>query len=174
MDSLRRIWVKTLKQDYRICKIYMSLALALVCVSCSGSSPQQSVPSRIPQRIVSISPNVTEILYGVGAWSQVVAVSQFCSFPDDVKNKPRVSGWDNTNLEQLTGLKPDLVIGIDAQAPFVKDKLDALGIRSLFLDGQTLSDVYASIEEIGRATGHAQQAAELLTETQHELEAVRN
>ena len=163
--------MKTLKQDYRI---YISLALALVFVSCSGRSVQQSTPSRIPQRIVSISPNVTEILYGVGAWSQVVAVSQFCSFPDDVKNKPRVSGWDNTNLEQLTGLKPDLVIGIDAQAPFVKDKLDALGIRSLFLDAQTLSDVYASIEEIGRATGHAQQAAELLSETQHELEAVRN
>jgi iron complex transport system substrate-binding protein len=164
--------VKTVfRQDYRI---YICLALALVCVSCSGKSAEQSAPSRIPQRIVSISPNVTEILYGVGAWSQVVAVSQFCSFPDDVKNKPRVSGWDNTNLEQLTGLKPDLVIGIDAQAPFVKDKLDALGTRSLFLDGQTLSDVYASIEEIGRATGHAQQAAELLTETQHELEAVRN
>lgn len=150
----------------------MSLLLALVCVRCS-SQKQQSAPAQIPQRIVSISPNVTEILYGVGAWSQVVAVSQFCSFPDDVKNKPRVGGWDNTNLEQLTRLKPDLVIGVEAQAPFLKDKLEGLGIRSLFLNSQTLSDVYASIKEIGRVSGHEQQAAALLSKTQNEVEAVR-
>src|SRR5215212_12215933 len=116
----------------RISLKHSLLLIALVVCSGCGSqqAAEQSVVVQVPQRIVSISPNVTEILYGVGAWPQVVAVSQFCSFPDDVKNKPRVSGWDNTNLEQLTGLKPDLVIGIDAQAPFVKDKLDALGIRS--------------------------------------------
>ena len=160
------------RQDYRIRKIYITLLLALVCVSCSGQN-QQSAPARIPQRIVSTSPNVTEILYGVGAWPQVVAVSQFCSYPDDVKNKPRVGGWDNTNLEQLTSLKPDLVIGVEAQAPFLKDKLDGLGIRSLFLSSNTLNDVYTSIKEIGSASGHEQQAAELLTKTQNEVEAVR-
>lgn len=160
------------RQDYRIRKVYLSLLLALACVSCSGHK-QQSATEQIPQRIVSLSPNVTEILYGVGAWPQVVAVSQFCSYPDDVRNKPRVGGWDNTNLEQLTALKPDLVIGVEAQAPFLKDKLEALGIRSLFLNSQTLNDVYASIKEIGRASGHEQEAANLLTKTQNELEAVR-
>jgi iron complex transport system substrate-binding protein len=146
------------------------ILLTLVCVSCNGErTPQQ----RVLQRIVSISPNVTEILYGVGAWAQVVAVSQYCNFPDDVKNKPRVSGWDNTNLEQLTALKPDLVIGVEAQAPFLKDKLDALGIRSLFLKGQSLSDVYVSIEEIGKVSGHEQQATALVTKTRNEVEAVR-
>jgi len=116
---------------------------------------------------------VTEILYGVGAWSQVIAVSQFCTFPDDVKNKPRVSGWDKTNLEQITALKPDLVIGVDAQIPFLQDKLSALGINALFLKSETLADVYASIGEIGRASGHEQQAADLLSKTQAEVEAVR-
>jgi len=127
----------------------------------------------LPQRIVSLSPNVTEILYGAGAWSQVVAVSQYCSFPEEVKNKPRVSGWDKTNLEQLTALEPDLVIGTDMQAPFLKDKLDRLGIRSLFLNSNTLNDVYAAIEDIGKATGHEREAAELLLKTQNEVDAVR-
>jgi len=147
--------------------------LAAVCAGCTERVQQQSAPAQIPQRIVSISPNVTEILYGVGAWPQVVAVSQYCDFPDDVKNKPRVSGWDNTNLEQLTALKPDLVIGVEPQAPFLKDKLDALGMRSLFLKSQTLKDVYTAIEEIGRISGHEPQAAELLAKTQNEVEAVR-
>jgi len=156
-------------------KVLLFTLLAVTSASCGNErGQQQRAPAQIPQRIVSLSPNVTEILYGAGAWSQVVAVSQYCNFPDDVKNKSRVSGWDKTNLEQLTALKPDLVIGIETQAPFLKDKLDALGIRSLFLKSQTLNDVYVSIEEIGRASGHEHEAAELLTKTQNEVEAVRN
>jgi len=116
---------------------------------------------------------VTEILYGVGAWPQVVAVSQFCSYPEDVKNKPRVNDWEKTNLEQLTALQPDLVIGVEAQAPFLQDKLSELGFRSLFLRSNSLADVYTAIEQVGKFSGHEQEAAELLTETKFEIETVR-
>ena len=150
------------------------LALLLVlCAGCTQLHQEQSAVAEVPQRIISISPNVTEILYGVGAWPQVIAVSQFCSYPDDVKNKPRVSGWDRTNLEQLTALKPDLVIGVEAQAPFLQDKLNGLGIRSLFVKSETLSDVYKSIDAIGIISGHEQQAAQLSAKTQAEIEVVR-
>lgn len=145
--------------------------LAVICASCGTQPP--NVVVQTPQRIVSISPSVTEILYGVGAWPQVVAVSQFCSYPEDVNNKPRVNGWEKTNLEQLTALKPDLVIGVAAQAPFLQDKLTELGIRSVFLQSNTLSDVYKAIEEVGKVSGHEQQAAELLSKTKSEIETVR-
>jgi iron complex transport system substrate-binding protein len=137
------------------------------------AQPQKTNVEPQPQRIVSLSPSVTEILYGVGAWPQVIAVSQFCMYPEDVKNKPRVSGWDKTNLEQVMALKPDFVIGVDAQEPFLKDKLNGLGVRSLFLKSQTLADIFASIEEIGRATGHEQEATDLAAKTQGEIDAVR-
>ena len=149
------------------------MLFALLLLLCAGCTQLQPQPSAVPQRIISISPNVTEILYGVGAWPQVVAVSQFCSYPDDVKNKPRVGGWDRTNLEQLTVLKPDLVIGVEAQAPFLQDKLNGLGIRSLFVKSETLSDIYKSIEAIGVISSHEQQAAELSAKTQAEIEVVR-
>ena len=143
-------------------------------VGCGWQAQQQkkNVESR-PQRIVSLSPSVTEILYGVGAWPQVIAVSEFCSYPEDVKNKPRVNGWDKTNLEQVMTLKPDFVIGVDAQEPFLRDKLNGLGVRSLFLKSQTLADIYASIEEIGHATGHEPEATDLSAKTQREIDAVR-
>ena len=143
-------------------------------VGCGWQAQQQkkNVESR-PQRIVSLSPSVTEILYGVGAWPQVIAVSEFCSYPEDVKNKPRVNGWDKTNLEQVMTLKPDFVIGVDAQEPFLRDKLNGLGVRSLFLKSQTLADIYASIEEIGHATGHESEATDLSAKTQREIDAVR-
>ena len=150
------------------------LLLALLCPlgGCRQAQQQPKVEAR-PQRIVSLSPSVTEILYGIGAWPQVVAVSQFCTFPDDVNNKPRVNGWDKTNLEQVMALKPDFVIGVDAQEPFLKDKLTALGVRSLFVKSETLADIMVSMADIGRATGHEREAGELTSKTQTELDSVR-
>src|SRR5437763_821399 len=142
-------------------KAALSLALlVLLCLltGCRQAQRQAGVEPR-PQRIVSLSPSVTEILYGIGAWPQVIAVSQFCTYPDDVKNKPRVNGWDKTNLEQVMALKPDFVIGVDAQEPFLRDKLTGVGVRSLFVKSQTLADSMASMVEIGRGTGHEQEAA---------------
>jgi len=137
------------------------------------AQPQKTNVEPRPQRIVSLSPSVTEILYGVGAWPQVIAVSQFCTYPDDVKNKPRVNGWDKTNLEQVMALKPDFVIGVDAQEPFLRDKLAGLGVRSLFVKSQTLADIMTSMGEIGRGTGHEEEATNLVAKTQAEIEVVR-
>lgn len=163
-----------MKRLSRPAVVVFLIALNL-CLSCDRQTqqPQNKVDSR-PQRIVSLSPSATEILYGVGAWAQVVAVSQFCTYPEDVKNKPRVNGWDKTNLEQVMSLKPDYVIGADAQEPFLRDKLNALGVRSLFLKSQTLRDVFTSIEDVGRVTGHEQEAADLSAKTQREIDAVRS
>ena len=156
-------------------KALLSLALAvLLCLLAGcrqGQQPARTEPR--PQRIVSLSPSVTEILYGIGAWPQVIAVSQFCTYPEDVKNKPRVNGWDKTNLEQVMALKPDFVIGVDAQEPFLRDKLTGLGARSLFVKSQTSADIMASIGEIGRGTGHEQEATDLAAKTKAEIEAVR-
>ena len=163
------------KQTCRLlCLTLISLSLILLptCGSQVTKTTQRDGPKAA--RIVSISPSVTEILYGIGAWSQVVAVSQYCTYPDDVINKPRVNGWGATNLEQVTALKPDLVIGVDAQQPFVRDRLDAIGVRSLFVKSQSLADIFAAIDEIGRAVGHDAEATELITKTRNEVEEVRS
>ena len=155
--------------------LFVTLVLLSLCAGCRrqpAGSPKATVGAR-PQRIVSLSPSVTEILYGIGAWPQVIAVSQFCSYPEDVKNKPRVNGWDKTNLEQVMALKPDFVVGVAAQAPFLRDKLEALAIHSLFVNDQTLVNILSSIGEIGRATGHEQEATNLTAQTQRELDGVR-
>jgi len=149
------------------------IVVNLLLASCGGRQAQRAKVEPRPQRIVSLSPSVTEILYGIGAWPQVIAVSQFCTYPDDVKNKPRVNGWDKTNLEQVMALKPDFVIGVDAQEPFLRDKLTGLGVRSLFVKSQTLADIMPSMAEIGRGTGHEQEATNLVAKTQAEIEAVR-
>ncbi|HEX6715829.1 MAG TPA: helical backbone metal receptor [Pyrinomonadaceae bacterium] len=154
---------------------FSSIAFALVLLSnCTDVDRRVETQEYRPARIVSISPSVTEILYGIGSWPQVVAVSQYCTYPPDVVNKPRVSGWGSTNLEQVTALKPDIVIGVDAQEAFLRDKLNAIGVHSLFVKSQNLADVYAAIELIGKTVGHASEAAELAARTRTEVEQVRD
>ena len=127
------------------------------------------------QRIISLSPSVTEILYGIGAFDHVVAVSSYCEYPPEVEGLPRVGGWTNTNLEQVVALRPDLVImtGVDAQAPLLEPKLTALGIETLAVGSQSLADIYEAIETIGGAVGREDAARALVHEMRTELDAIR-
>ena len=126
-----------------------------------------------PQRIISTSPSVTEILYGVGAFDRVVAVSEYCTYPPAVKTLPRVGKWADSNLEEIVTLRPDLVILSAAQAPFLEDHLRDLRIHFLHVPDRTLDDVFAAIELIGNATGHAAQARELSARVHTRLDIVR-
>lgn len=126
-----------------------------------------------PQRIISLSPSTTEVLYGVGAFERVVAVSDYDKFPPEVSSLPRIGGWSNTNLEQVATLKPDLIIMTASQAPLIKDKLDALGVRTLTVPSFTVEDALKGIEQIGSATGREDAARKLVAETRAKLEDVR-
>lgn len=126
-----------------------------------------------PQRIISLSPSTTEVLYGVGAFERVVAVSDYDKFPPEVARLPRIGGWSNTNLEQVATLKPDLIIMTSSQAPLIKDKLDALGVRTVTVPSFTVEDALKGIEQIGAVTGRDEAARALAAETRAKLEDVR-
>lgn len=129
----------------------------------------------VAQRIISLSPSVTEILYGIGAFERVVAVSSYCEYPPEVEDLPRVGGWTDTNLEQVVALRPDLVIltGVDAQAPLMEPKLSDLGIETLAVGSQSLADIYDAIETIGRAVDREAEARALVGEMREELREIR-
>src|SRR6266704_5821825 len=112
-----------------------------------------------PKRIVSLSPNLTEILYGVGAFDRVVGVSDYCTYPPEVGKLPSVGGWHNPSLEKLTAMRPDLVIVDNGQAPFVEDKFRDLGLNLMIVRNQTVQEIYDAIIQIGNATGHVAEAA---------------
>lgn len=147
--------------------------LLLLCAGCREAGPLVPRSTGKPARIISLTPSTTEILYGVGAFDRVVAVSDYCSYPPGVEKLPRVGGWNNPNMEQIASLRPDLVVFSDAQAQFVKDKVEAAGIRTLSVPSQTLEDAYKSIELIGRAAGEEEAARRLLEQTRASVETVR-
>ena len=150
----------------------LALLLAAGCRQAGGVRTDASRAGR-PARVISLSPNTTEILAGLGAFDRVVAVSDYCTYPPEVNKLPRVGGWNNPNMEQIAGLRPDLVVFADAQAQFVKDKVEAMGVRTLAVPGRTLEDVWKAIEMTGEATGDPAAAHDLAEQTRAKIEAVR-
>lgn len=158
----------------RVKSAALSVALLLLLAAgCGNVGPVVPPSAGKPARIISLTPSTTEILYGVGAFDRVVAVSDYCSYPPGVGRLPRVGGWNNPNMEQIASLRPDLVVFSDAQAQFVKDKVEAAGIKTLSVPSQTLEDAYRSIELVGRATGDEEAARRLLEQTRASVETVR-
>jgi iron complex transport system substrate-binding protein len=147
----------------------------LAALAASGCNVGPVVPASNakPARIISLTPSTTEILHGVGAFERVVAVSDYCSYPPEAAKLPRVGGWNNPNMEQIASLRPDLVIFSDAQEQFVRDKMEAAGIKTLAVPSQTLEDAYKAIEMVGRATGDGEAAERLLKQTRASVETIR-
>jgi iron complex transport system substrate-binding protein len=125
--------------------------------------------SGVPRRIVSLSPNVTEMLYGIGALDQVVGISDYCTYPAGVNRIPSVGGWQNFDLERIAALRPDLVIVDDGQDLVASDHFQKLGFRVMVVTDNMVEDVYAAIAALGRATGHDEAAAKLAASTRGEL-----
>ena len=138
----------------------------------AGIQPAMSNAADKPQRIVSLSPDLTEILYGIGAFNRVVGVSNYDTYPPEVAKLPRLGELHSPSLEKLTGLRPDLVIVNSAQAPFLEDTLNALGLRILKTSIGSLQEVYGSMIAIGHATGNESEAARLVAATREGLDRV--
>jgi len=132
-----------------------------------------SLTASPPRRIVSVSPVITEILYGIGAFDRVVAVTDYCLYPPQAKSLPKVGGWATPSVERIAGFHPDLVAFSDAQAPFLEMPLAQLGIHTAIARSQTVQDAYDAIATLGRATGNAAQAARLIAQIKSSLDTVR-
>ncbi len=117
-------------------------------------------------RIVSLSPTATEMLFAVGAGDLVVAVDAFSNFPAEAP-VTELSGWE-PNLEAIAGYEPTHVF---SSGPI--EGLDALSIENVVLPAAaTFDDVYAQIEQVGAATGHVGDAAEVVANMQTDIQAV--
>jgi len=131
-----------------------------------------SVPSN-PQRIVSLAPSNTEILFALGLGDQVVGVTDFCDYPAEAKSKEKVGGV-TPNVEQIVALNPDLVVTISGD-PFPAElinRLEELKIATLVLSPKDLDSVYHDIELVGQVTGKQAEAKKLVDDMKARAQAV--
>jgi len=126
----------------------------------------------IPDRIVSISPTPTEILYSIGAGPQVVGVDNYSDFPDEAKLLPKVGDAFDLNTEVIIALKPDLIVCGD----LVPEQLDQIsetqGIPYVLLADRTVEAVLKTIRLAGIITGHVDEADQLATNLSERVDAL--
>jgi iron complex transport system substrate-binding protein len=123
-----------------------------------------------PEKIVSLSASNTETLYAVGAGKQVVAVDDQSTYPTDAP-KTTLSGL-TPNVEAISRYAPDLVI-ISEDADGLVAAMKQLGTPVLAVPAAaTLADVYTGMELLGKATGHATEAADLVKRTKDDLDKI--
>jgi len=156
-----------MKTSLIISRILFSVLIFLVPTSPSNSE-------KYPERIISLSPNLTEIIYGIGAWEKVVGVTLYSDFPPEAEGVPKVGGWVNPNFEEIVKLNPDLVLLMKDQDGIFGDKIRKLGYKTLTIDSNTsINDIQNSILEIGRMLGKQDEAHRLSEEIKNSLNEIR-
>ncbi len=136
----------------------------------AAPAPDTSAAGPVPERIVSLSPTATEMLFAIGAGDQVVAVDEMSNYPAEAVAKATALSGYTPNVEAIAAYDPDLVVhdgSTDLGA-----QLDSLGIANwVGAAAMTFDDIYMQIEQLGAATGHVDEAAALVANMRAAIDA---
>lgn len=157
-----------------------AMALVLCAPALKGSQDLKDdlgrpfpLPARTPDRIVSMAPNVTEVLFALGLGDRIVGVTRFCDYPPETRLLPRIGGLVDPNIEIIQSLEPGLVIAFRGNPLRLVERIGKLGLPVFVLDtGESLEALFPFIAKIGRVTRSEDRADALAAGLRRRLEAV--
>ena len=152
--------------------IACALAAALLAMPASRAATSTGAVQTGPSRIISIVPAVTEMLFAVGAGSNVVGVSSFDAFPPEATTRPKVGALVDPDFERILVLRPDLVVAYGSQTELI-GRLSRVGIPVFEYRHSGLADVTTTIRELGQRIGLTTAAERLARQVETDLDAVR-
>jgi len=171
--------------------VILSIISTLLVASCSSQAPplKSNSPYEIvgiddlgrevrlnhpPERIVSLDPSITEILFALGLNSEVVGVTDYCDYPEQARSKSKVGGYINPNIEAIALLEPNLVVTtLKADTPRLIQQLEDFGIRVFVLDPKRIEDIFENISSLAKLTNRQERARELLGNLKQRLHEVK-
>ena len=155
------------------------LSMSLILTACSPSLGtfvddlgRQVTIERIPQRIVSLAPSNTEILFALGLGDKVVGVTDWCDYPPEALEKEKVGSYDTPDIEKIVALNPDLVLVAYGTTMDVINNLVGLGLTVFGIESTDLDDLLNDIRTVGEITDTELEAAALTSEMESRIEAV--
>jgi iron complex transport system substrate-binding protein len=151
--------------------VLLLMALRVAVPAASDFQIPKSPNSQI-QRIVSLVPSATEMLYAIGAGPRMVGVGSYDSYPPEVKTLPRVGALIDPNVEMILSLEPQLVVIYGSQAD-LKLQLARAGIGVFEYRHAGLADVTTTIRALGQRTGTGARADEIATAIDRGLDGIR-
>jgi cobalamin transport system substrate-binding protein len=151
------------------CAVVILIAAILTATTRTTAIVQR--PAR-PERIVSLIPAVTEMIYAMGDGARVAAVSNYDHFPADVARLPRVGGLLDPSVERILAITPDLVIVYATQKELI-ERLDRAGIPYFSYQHKALPDIMTTIRAIGSRIGSSSQADSVASGMERSLGEIR-
>ena len=148
------------------CPKRLILLVALLFVCAVGTAAQQ-------QRVVSLVPALTEMLFAIGAGAQVAGVGSFDTFPPEVARLPRVGALLDPDTERILSLRPNLVLIYGSQTD-LQQQMTRAKIGTYVYRHGGIETIFESFRDLGNATGHRAEADRVVGSLQSRLNAVRN
>lgn len=153
-------------------KLTVVLAIALFTTWLVAPSSQTRNQGPFPQRIVSLVPAITEMLFAIGAGSRVMAVSSYDEYPPEVKSLPKVGALLDPETERILAMRPDLVVVYGSQSA-VQTQFERAGLRTFSYRHGGIPTTLNTIQELGKVTGRQEDAALLVASLRERLDVIR-
>lgn len=149
--------------------------LTVLILSFTGCQSQEEISvSTSAQRIVSITPANTEILFALGLDNEIVGVTTYCNYPVQALSKEKVGDFSNPNLEKIISLKPDIIFGAGYEQSSIMKKLKALNLTVYEVNPNNIAELYSTIRYMGEITKKSREAEELVKSMQERVRTIEN
>jgi len=161
--------------------VFLSIALVLTACGCDEQTPTQYVFDDLgrlvaingtPQRIISLAPSNTEILFALGLGEKVVGVTDWCDYPPEAQQKEKVGSYDTPDIEKIVALNPDLILVAYGTTMDVINSLIELGLTVFGIKTTDLDDLLNDIRTIGEITDKEVEALAITSEMAVGIHAV--
>jgi iron complex transport system substrate-binding protein len=161
--------------------VLLSIAFVLTACTPNEQTPTQYVVDDLgrlvtingtPERIISLAPSNTEILFALGLGDRVVGVTMYCDYPPEAQDKEKVGDYYGPDIEKIIALQPDLVLATDFHRFDLIPALEQQGVAVFAVAPQTLDDVLESIQKIGQIADKEAEALELVDRMTSKIEEI--
>jgi len=168
--------------------IPVSLLVACTPISEEPAPPDEEMPAfslevtdqagrvvrieKMPEKIISLAPSNTEIVFALGLEGELVGVTEYCDYPEAAKDKLKIGGFSTVDIEKVVEIQPDLILAVNIHKKEVIPELERLGLTVVCLDPTTLEKVLEAITLIGQCTDAEDEASRLVAEMRNRIEAI--
>jgi len=152
----------------------MKRLIIMLLIIAAGCGKEESKPfSTGSMRIISIAPANTEILFKLGLDKEIVAVTNYCNYPEQALLKEKVGDFSNPNIEKIISLKPSLIVGTGYEQLNTLKKLKALKIQVIEINPNNMLELYYGIRLIGKYTNRQKEAEKLVLSMQSRVNSIK-
>lgn len=155
--------------------ITIALAVVIIVLSVSVRDLDYSNDAKGIERIVSLAPSNTEILFALGLGDKVVGVTSYCNYPPEAIKKDKIGGYSTVDIEKVVSLKPDLVLAAYGNGEETSERLKKLGLNVVVVSSKpekSIEDTLDEIRYVGKITGRDKDAESLCEEMKKRIKEI--